>query len=207
MRALLSLLALALSLAAPARAAVVSLETDATTLTVGDGFDVRLTFEAEGSEFLLAFLVDLFWEGAVIETVAFTDALGPLDFDPADGNAFVNDFGSFAQLFAVSLESDETLAASQPRAFTLVTLRLTATRAGLLTVTLGTLREFSGAAFGALDVTVATESVSVAIAEAVAPVPAPPALALLGTGLALAWRQLAPQRDRQRGVRTSASVS
>ena len=202
MRAFLSTAAAglaALCLAAPARAAVVALETDATAISVGDSFDVRLTFEAEGDEFLLAFLVDLFWEGAVVEAVAFTDALGPLDFAPDTGNAFARDFGDFVQLFAVSSETDAALAAAQPPAFTVVTVRLTAMQAGLLTVTLGALREFSGAAFGALDVTFAADSVSVAVGEAVAPVPLPPALALFAGALVLV--------AGQRGVRTKASVS
>ena len=198
MRRILFLVLAAACLAAPARAAVVALETDATTLAVGDSFDVRLTFEAEADEFLLAFLVDLAWQGAVLEAVTLTDALGPLDFG-ADGNAFARDFGTFVQLFAVSDESDAVLAATQPGAFTIATLRLTATEAGLLTVTIGALRDFAGAAFGTLDVTFASDAVSVSVTEAVAPVPLPPALALFGVGLAALVRQ--------RGVRTSASVS
>ena len=199
MRAILAALAAAFCLAVPARAAVVALETDATGVSVGDVFDVRLTFEAEGAEFLLAFLVDVAWSGAVVEGVALTDALGPLDQTPDTGNAFVRDFGDFVQLFAVSQLSDAALAADQPGAFTIATLSLRATEAGMLTITLGALREFSGAAFGALGVTFAPEMLSLAVSSDVAPVPLPPAAALFAGGLALL--------ARQRGVRISASVS
>ena len=199
MRAILAAFAAALCLVVPVRAAVVALETDATDLSVGDAFDVRLTFEAEGAEFLLAFLVDIAWTGAVIEGVTLTDALGPLDQTPDTGNAFVRDFGDFVQLFAVSQFSDAALAADQPASFTVATLTLRATEAGMLTITLGALREFSGAAFGALGVTFAPDGLSLTVAGDLSPVPLPPAAALFAGALALFVRQ--------RGVLTNASVS
>ena len=201
LRVLLPLIA-ALCFLSPARAAIVALETHAAGLSVGDTFEVRLMFTAEGEEFLSAFIVDVLASGAEVLSATLTDQLD-LPGGTEEGASFVNLFGDFAQLFAVSSNTDAQLAEGQATAFAVATLTMRATEAGMMTITLGSLRDFAGASFGALNVAFAPDTLSLAVAAGIAPVPLPPAAALFALGLPL----LARRYRSVRGVRTSASVS
>ena len=183
--ALLGSLAL---MAARADAAVVTLETDASNVTVGDRFDVRLVFEAGAGEFLTAFLVDLvFGDGASFDSLSFIDLGTGLDQlnlpgGTEQGDGFLTDLGTSVQVFSLSSNTDAQLAAEQAATFTFLTVTLIAEAAGPLDVSLGVLREILGASFGALDVTFAADRVRVNVA----PVPLPGAALFLLTGLGLA---------------------
>lgn len=166
-------------------AAVVSIETDAEVVNVGESFDVRLVFEAEGDEVLAAFNSDVFYDLADVELagVSFLDPGTGVNQLALPGAFFLPDFGFVdflegVQVFGVSPNVDDQLVEGQADRFAFAVLTFAAVGNGTTDIGLGLFQQFFGAGLDVLDVTLGQDVVSVEV------VPLPGALAFMLTGLA-----------------------
>ncbi|MBB4659552.1 hypothetical protein [Parvularcula dongshanensis] len=183
------LLSAALSLAvagfASAQAAVIAVETDDTSVMVGDIVDFRITFTADDpAEYLAEYFLELFYDDTALAFagVSFLDpATGINQVDPPVTSEFIADFGADAidgivDLFGITGNSDATLAAVQADDFVIATVSFLAYAVSSASdIGLDTIISDLG---GDLDVEFGDDVVTIEV------VPLPGALVFFLTGLA-----------------------
>lgn len=163
-----------------ANAAVLDLQTDAVTVTVGETFDVRLVIDREMQDQLIGGLqADLDFTS---DTLAFVSGtFGPALGDTGNGDVSLFD-GDTVSAFAIS-DNPSDLAGLQPDMFVGLTLTFRALAEGRGEVELlGDLTALFGPDLADVLFRIADDDVNVLVD--VAPIPLPAGALLLLTGLA-----------------------